>query len=206
MLLFPLTHPTSSAAVVLCAVAALSQAQSTQAGPRIFVDTSSIFHPTGSGQLEPVQNLDNFNIYLVAAVWKKHLNVIITTDRSKADFILEGVLDHQKLPGWKSSSIPDNRAAPVLPQHVTGHDAASVRLVARSGDVVFVYSVDRNNSIHGWQTAAESIAKHLKSAVLHQLDGGGLQGLAPQAEPTETKFRPHVSLLDRIKAFPSDPY
>jgi hypothetical protein len=98
-------------------MAVLSQAQSAQAqaGPRIFVDTSSMItpSPTGSGRLEAIRDLDDFNIYLAAAVWKKHVNVIITTDRSKADFILEGVLDHQKLLGWKSS-IFDDWAAPVL--------------------------------------------------------------------------------------------
>jgi hypothetical protein len=147
-----------SAAVILCVMAGLSHAQPTQTIPRIFVDTASIVtpNPSSSGHLEAIRDLNDFNIYLAAAVWKKHLKVIITTDRSKADFILEGVLDHQKLLGWKSS-IFDDWAAPVLPQHVTEHDAASVRLVTKSGDVVFAYSTDRNNSIHGRQTAAESI-------------------------------------------------
>jgi hypothetical protein len=202
-----------SAAVILCAMAVLSPAQSARTIPRIFVDTSSIVtpNPSRSGQLDAIRDLNEFNIYLAAAVWKKHLRVIITTDRSKADFILEGVLDHEKRLGWK---IFDSWAAPVLPQHVTEHDAASVRLVTRSGDVVFAYSTDRNNSFHGRQTAAESIVKHLKRATLTLPDLEEQQALSPPGKPSTpspdlpddlTGIKRHVSLWDRIKAFPSDP-
>lgn len=45
-----------------------------------------------------------------------------------------------------------------------------MRLVTKSGDVVFAYLVDMENTIHGRQIAAESIVKHLKSAVLPQLN------------------------------------
>jgi hypothetical protein len=34
-----------------------------------------------------------------------------------------------------------------------------------SGDVVFAYSVDRNNALHGRQMAAESVAVHLREAM-----------------------------------------
>jgi hypothetical protein len=45
-------------------------------------------------------------------------------------------------------------------------EQASVKLVdLKSGDIVFAYAVNKKNSMHGRQTAAEACAKHMKDAV-----------------------------------------
>jgi hypothetical protein len=171
----------------------------------------------------------SLNIYIAAAIQKKHVKVTITTDRSVADFVLEGVSDHRKRLGLKSS-ILSNLTAPVYPQFVSDYDGASVRLVNKSKDGIFAYSVDRNNTLRGRQTAAESIAKHLKHAILTQPQPGlilppsavpapnpgsfppGPAALQPKPEsiplgPAEPFFavKSHPSLWERIAAFPSSP-
>ncbi len=132
-----------------------------------------------------------FAIYLTAAIREKNVNITVTTDRSKADFILEQTSDHLKRTGYKPSIISD-WTAPVLPQLVEGNDSASVRLInVKTSEVVFAYSVDRNNTAHGRQTAAESCAKHLKDAV-----AGGLKS---------TTGNQHASLRERLAAWPWRP-
>jgi hypothetical protein len=45
-------------------------------------------------------------------------------------------------------------------------EQASVKLVnLKSGEVVFAYAVNKKNSLHGRQTAAEACAKHMKGVV-----------------------------------------
>jgi len=106
-----------------------------------------------------------FDFYLVAALQAKHVPLTVVTDRSMADYALEGTWDHVKSFGLKPS-IFLNWEAPIIGQRVTDHDSASFRLVNLStNEIVFAYSVDRNNTHHGCQTMAESIAKHLGLAV-----------------------------------------
>jgi len=165
---------TFAAVLVLCAMPFSSHAQSAATLPRLFVDADQ-----------------GFNIYLAAAIQKKQVSVTLTTDRSKADYVLEGVSEHRKRLGLKQSILYD-WMAPVYPQIVTQYDSASVQLVSKSGAVVFAYSVDRNNTVHGRQTAAESIAKHLKAALIPQPNGG-------------LAFAPQASLAQKVSAWPWKP-
>jgi hypothetical protein len=85
-----------------------------------------------------------FNIFLTAALEKKHVPLIVTTDKSKADFALQGYSER----GARSD------------------DEASVRLVdLKRADVVFAWSIDKGQAVHGLQTAANACAKHLRGAV-----------------------------------------
>jgi len=149
------------------------------AGAKIFIEphVSGEFHVVWGPQKSEDEENGAFAIYLTAAIREKHVNVVVTTDKSKADYILETTSDHiKKVPALKNSIISD-WTAPVLPQRVNSYDSASVRLInAKTSDVVFAYSVDRNNTAHGRQTAAESCAKHLKDAVATGLNPKGSQG------------------------------
>jgi hypothetical protein len=45
-------------------------------------------------------------------------------------------------------------------------DQASIKVVdLKSGEVIFAYAVNKKNTLHGKQTAAEACAKHLKQAM-----------------------------------------
>lgn len=106
-----------------------------------------------------VEASDGFDNYLTAALQKKKVPVTVTTTKSSADYELDGVSDHQK-PGW---------AKTVFLGQIHSDDQASVKLVnLKSGDVVFSYAVNKKNTLHGRQTAAEACAKHLKDIVIGQ--------------------------------------
>ena len=119
-------------AVVLC-VAAVTLSAADKSGPKI---------PNGSKIY--IEAPDGFDNYLMAALQKKKVPVTVTTDKAQADYLLDGVSDHQK-PGW---------AKVVFLGQIHSDDQASIKLVnAKTGDVVFAYAVNKKNTLHGRQTA-----------------------------------------------------
>jgi len=103
-----------------------------------------------------VQAEDGFDTYLDAAIRSKHVPVVIVTTKEKADYSLEGVSDHVKA-GW---------AKTVFLGQIHSDEQAGIRLVNnKTGEVVFAYAVNKKNSLHGRQTAAEACAKHLKDVI-----------------------------------------
>jgi hypothetical protein len=109
-----------------------------------------------------------FNIFLTAALEKKHVPLTVTTDKSKADFALQGYSER----GAKSD------------------DEASVRLVdLKSADVVFAWSVDKRETVHGLQTAADECAKHLRAAMQKkpQIADNGIKAAAKKLQVWPSK-------------------
>ncbi len=103
-----------------------------------------------------IEAADGFDTYLSAALQKKHVPVSIVADKEKADYELSGVSDHVKA-GW---------AKIVFAGQIHSDEQASVKLVdLKTSEVVFAYAVNKKNSMHGRQTAAEACAKHLKEEV-----------------------------------------
>jgi hypothetical protein len=112
-----------------------------------------------SGSKVFVEAADGFDTYLDAALRKKHVPLVVVTDKEKADYALEGVSDHVKA-GW---------AKIVFTGQVHSDEQAGIRLInIQTGEVVFAYAVNKKNSLHGRQTAAEACAKHLKEVVGQQ--------------------------------------
>ena len=103
-----------------------------------------------------IEAADGFDTYLTAALQKKSVPVVVVSEKEKADYELAGVSDHQK-PGW---------AKVVIMGQIHSDEQASIKLInLKSGEVVFAYSVNKKNSLHGRQTAAEACAKHMKEVV-----------------------------------------
>jgi hypothetical protein len=103
-----------------------------------------------------VEAADGFDTYLTAAIEKKNVPVTIVTNKDNADYELSGVSDQQKA-GW---------AKIVMAGQIHSDEQASIKLVEiKTGEVVFAYSVNKKNSLHGRQTAAEACAKHMKEAM-----------------------------------------
>ncbi len=51
-------------------------------------------------------------------------------------------------------------------KQIHSDNAASVQMIDRkSGAIVFAYSVNKKNTLHGQQTTAEACAKHLKEQI-----------------------------------------
>lgn len=103
-----------------------------------------------------IEAADGFDTYLTAALQKKHVPVTVVTDKTQAEYELTGVSDHQKA-GWAKVAFTGS---------IHSDEQASVKLInIKSSEVVFAYAVNKKNSLHGRQTAAEACAKHLKEAM-----------------------------------------
>ncbi len=100
--------------------------------------------------------MDGFENYLAAALQKKNVPLVPVASEQQARYILKGTSEEKK-PGW---------AKMVMMKQIHSDDAASVQLIDRkSGAIVFAYSVNKKNTLHGQQTTAEACAKHLKEQI-----------------------------------------
>jgi hypothetical protein len=100
--------------------------------------------------------MEGFENYLAAALQKKSVPLVPVASEQQARYVLKGTSEEKK-PGW---------AKMVMMKQIHSDDAASVQLIDRkSGAVVFAYSVNKKNTLHGQQTTAEACAKHLKEQI-----------------------------------------
>jgi TolB-like protein len=100
--------------------------------------------------------MEGFENYLAAALQKKSVPLVPVASEQQARYILKGTSEEKK-PGW---------AKMVMMKQIHSDDAASVQLIDRkSGAIVFAYSVNKKNTLHGQQTTAEACAKHLKEQI-----------------------------------------
>ena len=100
--------------------------------------------------------MDGFENYLAAALQKKNVPLVPVASEQQARYILKGTSEEKK-PGW---------AKMVMMKQIHSDDAASVQMIDRkSGAIVFAYSVNKKNTLHGQQTTAEACAKHLKEQI-----------------------------------------
>lgn len=96
---------------------------------------------------------DGFDGYLVAALQKKKVPLIVVNSRERASYELIGHSESER-PGWAKTLF--------LGQSGTNENA-TVRLVElRTGTVIWAYNVHKKNSARSRQSTAEACAKHLK--------------------------------------------
>ena len=103
-----------------------------------------------------VAPMDGFETYVIAAIRTKDVPVQVVADKDKADYELAGTSDSQK-PGWAKTVF--------LGQARTDEQASVTLTNIRTSEVVFAYTVNKQNAFRGKQSAAESCAKHLKDFV-----------------------------------------
>ena len=133
-------------ASAICVTAAAQTPASTDSTGSARIERGSILF------LEP---MDGFETYLSAALMKKKVPVVILDDRSKADFVVTGT-SHVERASWAKTIFISG-----APQA-----AASISIKnARSGNLVFAYSVDKFNAARASQSTAEACAKHLKDSI-----------------------------------------
>lgn len=99
---------------------------------------------------------DGFDTFVKAAFDKKKVPLEIVEDKEKADFVMTGTSESQKAGVAKKVLFLDWRS----------REEASITVAdAKSGEVVFSYSVNKKSSNHGKQSTAEACAKHLKELI-----------------------------------------
>jgi hypothetical protein len=109
-----------------------------------------------SGAAVFIVPMEGFENYLAAAFQKKNVPLVPVASEEQARYILKGTSEEKK-PGW---------AKMVMMKQIHSDDAASVQMIDRkSGAIVFAYSVNKKNTLHGQQTTAEACAKHLKEQI-----------------------------------------
>ena len=138
-------------AMVLCLVVTAAAQQV----PSPLTQDESASIPAGARVfVGPIEG--GYDIYLAAAMHKKEVPIVMTTDRSKADFELSGVTESEKA-GW---------AKVVFWGNTSSAEQASVKMVSiKTGTVVWGYNVNKSNSARGKQSSAEACAKHLKEKI-----------------------------------------
>ena len=103
-----------------------------------------------------IEAMDGFDSYLAAAFRKKNVPLVPVANKDQATYILSGTSEEKK-PGWAKIAFTGQ---------IHSDNEASVRMIDRaSGVIVFAYSVDKKNTLHGQQTTAEACAKHLKEQI-----------------------------------------
>jgi PEGA domain-containing protein len=103
-----------------------------------------------------INGMGGFGSYLAAAFRVKEVPVVVVADRRQADFEVMGTAE---------SKEPD--VAHSLLNQSGSSERASVNMVnLKTGEVVFAYAYDRSYALFGRKSAAESCAKHLRTAIL----------------------------------------
>lgn len=111
-----------------------------------------------SGSTVYIAPMDGFETYMAAALRKKDVPLMPLDDMSRANYILKGASEEKEKTGGfvKVASMGQ----------IHSDSAANIRLIDRqTGAIVFAYAVNKKNTLHGQQTAAEDCAKHLKDAI-----------------------------------------
>jgi hypothetical protein len=109
-----------------------------------------------AGSTVYIEPMDGFENYLTAAIQKKKVQVSVVADRDAADFIIKGSAEHEKA-GW---------AKVAFQRSIHSDDQASISVVnTKTSAIVFAYAVNKKNTLHGEQTAAEACAKHLQAHI-----------------------------------------
>jgi hypothetical protein len=113
--------------------------------------------PTG---IEPnsrifVDSDNNFDVFLLAALQKKHVRLHLVSSAENADYVLGGGALHTR------------QFVATRSYAASGTDSqAAVKLTSRSGDIIWAYAVAKSMLFsRGNQSVAEACAKHLKHIV-----------------------------------------
>src|SRR5688572_4855933 len=112
--------------------------------------TDPTYIPAGSKvYVSQIDGLPGFENNLVAAFQKKRVNLIVVTDRSQADFEINGFAQNQKA-GWAKIIFGSGRP----------EAEASIQMVnLRNGVVAFAVASYKVDSLNGNKSTAEHLAK-----------------------------------------------
>jgi hypothetical protein len=127
----------------------------------IFLCLLTVAHTTAIELAHPsvnvyIDSMGGFGTFLAAAFQVKAVPMTIVADRRQADFELIGTSE-SKDPGLGQSLVFDGGSK----------EGASVSLInLKNGQVAFAYAYNRSYAFFGKRSAAESCAKHLRTAIL----------------------------------------
>ena len=146
------TEPNAPNSAAPMATAAYRTTPAAPAAPSAALVSTGI-QPGATVYIEPQAGFEN---YLLAALQKKKVPLVPVASPEQATYLLKGTSEEKKA-GW---------AKMLMTKQIHSDNSASVQMIdQRSGAIVFAYSVDKKNTLHGQQTTAEACAKHLKEQI-----------------------------------------
>ena len=96
---------------------------------------------------------DGFETFLKSALSKKKVPLTIVDSRENADLEMTGASETQKAGAAKKIFMGSWQS----------DEQATISIAdLKSGEIVFAYSVNKRNSVHGKQSTAEACAVHIK--------------------------------------------
>jgi len=96
---------------------------------------------------------DDFDTYVKAALTKKKVPLTIVESKDNADLEMTGTSETQKAGVAKKLMFGSWQS----------DEQATISIAdLKSGEIVFAYSVNKKNSVHGKQSTAEACAVHIK--------------------------------------------
>jgi hypothetical protein len=104
-----------------------------------------------------IDSIGGFGSYLAAAFHVKGVPLVIVADRRQADFEITGAAES------RDATVGQT----ILLSQDGSRERASINLInLKTGQVVFAYAYNRSYAMFGKKSAAESCAKHLRSAIV----------------------------------------
>lgn len=147
-------------ALLLLAVSAAAQERIRVVNVSLVTDAASAsqvpgptYIPRGSKvYVAAINGLPHFENNLVAAFQKKQVDVVIVSDRSRADFEINGFAESQSA-GWAKIIFRTGRP----------ESEASIQMVnLKTGVVAYAVASYKVNSLNGNKSTAEHLAKNLR--------------------------------------------
>jgi hypothetical protein len=137
--------------------------------------------PIKSGSAVYIEPMNGYETYFAAALAKKHVPLIVVTDKGKADYIITSTVS-QHAPSQpavvvnnttnvNSSGYPGAGGFPRAGYGAgygatLGTTSASISVIdVHSSQVLFAYSVGKTGNANRIQSTAEECAKHLKEFI-----------------------------------------
>ena len=137
-----------------------------------------------SGATVYIEPMGGFETYLTAAIVKKHVPLVVVTDKSKADYIITSNVSHKEIVqpsvvvnNSNTNVINGNATNPYLARaqqlqdqawaekRALGSTSTSIAIVdPRSSQIVFAYAAGKEGG-NQLQRTAEECAKHLKEFI-----------------------------------------
>jgi hypothetical protein len=103
-----------------------------------------------------VADMGGFESDLKEAMHKKNVPLQIVDKREDADYEITGTSETEKA----------STAKKVITWSWHSNEQASIALKEiKSGEIIYAYSVNKQNSAHGKRSTAEACAKHLKDQI-----------------------------------------
>ena len=113
-----------------------------------------------SGSAVYIEPMGGYETYLAAAFTKKHVPLVVVSDRGKAEFVITSTVPRNDLIGGQSAGVESNSNMAMA----TAESASIAVIDLRGSRIIFSYAAGKVGSNQP-QKMAEDCAKHLRGII-----------------------------------------